>query len=193
MRDLGVGFVQSGGHSVWRVPPSVLCAMGRPCPWWGGAVAVSWVLLDTCPLTDGPQSGVSFPAPPKPRPPATLQCPAAPLAPASPARDLSHRRGGGLRRGSEWRSWDRVRASCLPTDSPGFPPGLFLLALHLLPSPGLHSLRSASPPGSVGLLVSVIQGPAYRCQERVKTGGQALGPHSWLFLPDLGWGQGRGQ
>ncbi|EPY85302.1 transcriptional enhancer factor TEF-3 isoform 5 [Camelus ferus] len=90
------------------------------------------------------------------------------------ARDLSHRRGGGLRRGSEWRSWDRVRASCLPTDSPGFPPGLFLLALHLLPSPGLHSLRSASPPGSVGLLVSVIQGPAYRCQERVKTGRNEL-------------------
>lgn len=148
-------------------------SMGSPQSYGGGAMDIScvhWGLLDTCPLTDGPTVWWGHLSQPHldllwgwPRPPVTLQCPAAQLHLPLPRKvqanfvsqpcDLNH--GGG--EGSKWQRGDKHRGlfpshrltwisnKFLPAMAPLFPlpltVGLQCLLLALTREPGGSAQR----------------------------------------------------
>lgn len=116
------------GCGVWRRVVVTLC---RPCigsappsahGGWGCGCELG--ALDTCPLTDGPQSGgVSFPVPPRPSLGlAKAAChtampswpPRGPGWPPAPVRDLDLQRLGGPGLRSWWQRWDEDAALAFP-------------------------------------------------------------------------------
>lgn len=162
---LGVGLGESGDSSWTDAASGMLhpqplghgsCfSMGSLCPWWGGAVGVScvsWGLLDTCPLTDGPQSGrVVLPSPTQAcagvgrghLPHCNAQLPEEELASSFPSLCSQPPEGEGLRLCSWGQSWDKDKPS--HRHHLGWVPYKFLTAMALCWS-SLWFPRSACRP-----------------------------------------------
>lgn len=171
-------------------------SMGSLCPWWGGAVGVScvsWGLLDTCPLTDGPQSGrVVLPSPTQAcagvgrghLPHCNAQLPDWP--PPSPACVLSHQRERACGYAAGGRAGTRTSlptattsAGCLTSFSLPWPFAGLYSGSHALPVGPRSLLPSVLVPDSGSLLVST--------GSRIRWLPSALGTtvHEWWAGPQV--------